>query len=82
MKKPSAVKTLDSPLDAAEICRLNGWRKGTRLVGVEDGETQTIKITAVGEREILTKVVSGIGSEDDSEGLQDLSCREWRKVTK
>jgi hypothetical protein len=82
MKRSKPVKTLNSALDAAEICRRNGWRKGTQLVGEEDGVAAILRITAVGEQEILAKFVGGIDGYHDSEMATDLSCREWRKVTK
>ncbi len=83
MTKRKPVKTLNSELDAAEICRRNGWRKGTLLEGEEDGELDTIEITAVGEREILTKSVCASGAHTfDGEKMQDFSRRDWRKVAR
>lgn len=73
------VKTKDNNLDAAAICRANGWKKGTRLRGFEDRRVSVIEITAVGRYEILAVEV---GEESEREMLQDLSCREWKEVPK
>lgn len=77
------AKTLNAALSDAEICRRNGWRPGTLIRGTEHfqsgkSQTNTIKITAVGEESILARCVDGDG---DPEHSWTLKCREWKKVS-
>jgi hypothetical protein len=77
--------------DAAK-CRKNGWKVGTQLRGREGGTSwhrlTTIELTAIGERNILAKVVAETGSgcevchphEIGYEADWTLSQRNWRKV--
>jgi hypothetical protein len=71
--KVKVLKTLHSPLSSAEICRRNGWRRGSRIVGVEDQRATTIRITAVGDDYILA-----IADDSGHEGEWNLTCRNWR----
>jgi hypothetical protein len=67
------MNTKDSRLSDAEICRRNGWRKGTRLSGVELGKRKYIRITAVGMHDVLA-----FWEAEDNETLTSLTCRNWR----
>lgn len=63
----------------ADICRANGWTAGTRLTGTEhysdgDSHTDTIRITAVGEHEILA-VCETCGNTEEE--MWTLHHREW-----
>jgi hypothetical protein len=68
------TKTLNSPLSSAELCRQNGWQRGTFLVGEEDGEIARVRITAVGEEEVLA-----LDLKDEVEDIWDLRYRAWRR---
>jgi len=59
-----------------ETCRLNGWRKGTQLVGVIrfDGRVEIV-ITAVGDKHVLARRM-----DDTEECLWDCDSRTWRKA--
>lgn len=83
MSKPKTkqrpVRTLNSRLPAAEICRRNGWEPGDVLYSSSDKVPHprtacAIMITAIGEREILARRV-----EDTCEGLWTLAHRQWRR---
>jgi hypothetical protein len=63
----------------ADICRQNGWRRGTRLEGYEYGERAVIQITAVGDDQILARQIS---PEPEPELSWTLSCRKWRRVSR
>ncbi len=72
-------------LSDAQRCRKNGWTVGTRLRGIESGENWsrevTIQITAIGEENILAKMVKEEGMTFN--GVEDswtLSDRRWRRV--
>lgn len=67
-------KTQDSRLSSAELCRRNGWHPGTVLRGMECGRYDVIQITAVGDRDILAKILGG------QEQHWTLCCREWEEV--
>jgi len=65
----------------ADLCRSRGWGPGTRLVGDEGFGPTMIKLTAVGEKRILAKILSHGGQQVDAdESLWTLSCRVWREV--
>lgn len=70
------MRTLNSELSSAELCRRNGWRKGTVLMGREGRKVATIKITAVGNEQVLAFQV---GDYPDFESLWDLTCRNWKR---
>lgn len=67
------MKTKNSSLNAADICRANGWETGTMLVGDEGHGLEIIEITAVGREQILA-LHMGL------ESVWALDCREWKKV--
>lgn len=69
-------------INEAETCRLNGWATGTVLVGDEGFGREKIKITAIGEEEILArKIETGRGiSVERSEGTWTLAYREWSEA--
>jgi len=73
------VCTFNNPECPAEICRLNGWTVGTKLVGNEgyDGDS-VIEITAVGEEKILAKWTTKKGR--TYEESTTLACRDWVEV--
>jgi len=66
-------------MNSAELCQKNGWTVGTRLMGDEGyGSTCIILITAVGEENILARVVSRNGIPwRDCESNWTLECRDW-----
>ena len=68
-------------MSAAAICRRNGWGAGTRLIGDEGYGPTVIRITAVGEEQILavTESHNGIPSAY-REGNWSLSHRDWKKL--
>lgn len=69
-------------MDAAEICRMKGWKVGQRLVGDEGYGPTTIEITAIGERNILAKTVGTPRGDDiGSEHLWSLDHRDWKQTT-
>lgn len=73
--------TLHCGQPAADICRARGWGPGTRLVGDEGFGPTVIKITAVGESDILARAVSHNGEPTDrKEGIWHLGCRDWREI--
>jgi hypothetical protein len=73
------VQTLNSRLSSAELCRLNGWGPGTRLVGDEGCGPTVIEITAVGQVSILARMISHKGEPADGfESLWGLDNRDWQ----
>ena len=71
------VKTKDSDLSSAEICRANGWRRGTILVGKEGRSTDRVRITAVGDDCVLAVMID---EPRDFEGDFDITAREWKRA--
>lgn len=71
--------TLNHRLSEAEICRINGWSAGTRLVGDEGRGPEMIEITGVGRNSVLASRVDARG-ELGYEREWTLKHREWRKV--
>ena len=72
------IDTLNNPEYPAEICRLNGWTVGTKLVGNEGYGDFVIEITAIGEEKILCKWARKSGG--FYEESSTLACREWVEV--
>jgi hypothetical protein len=67
----------------ADTCRRLGWTVGTRLIGDEGNGPTVIRITAIGERQILAVVESyynGMPSYGAREGNWHLDCRDWQPV--
>jgi len=75
IRRPSAVSD-------ADMCRQNGWKAGTQLVGDEGYGPTVIELTAVGERGILAKGISHNGKVEEYpyEMSWTLSCRDWKRV--
>ncbi len=65
---------------SANLCRKNGWVAGTRIVGDEGYGPTVIRITAVGDHEILAMIESHNGEIylDASEKQWTLLLREWK----
>jgi hypothetical protein len=55
------MQTLNSRLSSAELCRLNGWGPGTRLIGDEGHGPTVIEITAIGSDDIMARAISHNG---------------------
>ena len=65
----------------AETCRMNGWGPGTMIRGNCGTSWTTLKITAIGEEAILTRVVRFEGRKVKwAEEETSLAYREWRRV--
>lgn len=80
-RKSIMEKTLDSRLSSAELCRQNNWKVGTLLAGDEGYGISVIKITAIGENDILARLISHKGiPENGYETSWTLDCREWEEV--
>ena len=63
-------------VDAAVLCRKNGWVVGTSFAGIKENRTDTITITAIGERKILV-----VWQEKGFESMMgDFSSRDWKVV--
>ncbi|OHD24144.1 MAG: hypothetical protein A2Y38_24040 [Spirochaetes bacterium GWB1_59_5] len=86
MKKSKHVKTLDSKLSSAELCRRNGWGPGTKLKGTERGEgwerESVIRIMRVTPGAVLGVCVMETIRHSRGKSYQTwtLTHREWRKV--
>ena len=65
---------------AAEVCRFFGWQVGDRIVGDEGYGPTVLRITAIGERDILARPLSGPGADTGHEGRWVLWCRDWRRI--
>ncbi len=72
------MKTKDAGIETADICRMNGWKRGTVLVGSQNGEQLRIRITAIGVSNILAMEIG----RDSYESMWDLSCRNWKTENK
>lgn len=68
------VKTLDSKMAPADICRANGWGVGTVICG-DKFDSMPIEITAVGKQKILGHKVGEL-----YETAWDLKYQEWSEV--
>ncbi len=69
-------------IDAAEHCRERGWKVDDELEGDEGYGVSRIRITAIGERAILAKMVAHKGFPVDSwEGTWTLAHRDWKLAT-
>ena len=66
---------------STEICRANGWTVGDMLEGQDEVSTDRIRITAIGEQNVLARWQYADNPES-SERLMSLDFREWRKVEK
>lgn len=79
------ARTLGSRLSDAELCRRNGWGAGTLLAGDEGHGVTVIRITAVGEDNVLAREVCHAGKPAGDlaarEAIWTLTCRDWRHVS-
>ena len=66
---------------AADICRANGWTVGDVLEGTDEVSTDRIRITAIGEQNVLARWQYADNPES-SEWLICIDFRDWRKVEK
>ena len=73
------MRTKGSRLSSAELCRLNGWRKGDIIFGSEYGRGAYLQLTAIGESEILVKDAFASGGEESDWTLE---CRNWRRLNR
>ena len=71
--------TLNSKLSSVELCRLNGWKVGTRLGGTEyytgGSNYCVIEITYLGDDAMLAKCLT----HKTSEGKWLLQMRDWKE---
>ena len=65
---------MSATLSDAARCRKNGWKVGDVLRSL-DGKVPAMRITAIGEREILARRLDGC-----CESMWCLWYRRWRKV--
>lgn len=85
-RRPSGrtVKTQNTRLSDAEICRRNGWKPGTLLSGTDKQGTSVICLTAIGEDTILAKKITQDGKPVNPivnrECFWDLHLRDWRRL--
>ena len=64
---------------SADICRANGWTVGDILEGEDEASRDRIRITAIGETNVLARWQHA-DTPESSEWLICLDFREWRKV--
>lgn len=75
------VTTTTGYENEADVCRRLGWLPGTLLEGDEGYGPSVIRITALGETEILARRVRHNGQPvNDHETNWTLSCRDWKQV--
>lgn len=76
-----AMATTRGRWDSAQYCREVGLKVGDRLCGDEGDGITVIEITAIGEKNLLAKMVEHRGQRRlGEECLWTLSCRDWRKL--
>lgn len=74
---------MSDPYNSAQICRDNGWEVGDVLEGDEGYGPTRIRLTAIGESDILARALSHKGKPlGHSEAPWTLSCRDWKRVEK
>jgi hypothetical protein len=65
----------------ADVVRAKGWGVGTWLAGDEGFGTTVIRITAVGEQDVLARKVSHKGAAvNEREGSWTLRFRDWTET--
>lgn len=65
----------------ADAARRRGWLPGTLLEGDEGYGPSVIRITALGESEILARCIRHNGKPvNQRENNWTLSCRDWKQV--
>lgn len=67
---------------AADICREHGWRVGTCLVGDAGYGPTVIRITALGEKVMLARMVSHarVAVPYNADRAWSLSLRDWHSI--
>ena len=66
---------------SAQICRAQGWTVGDVLEGTDEVSTDRIRITAIGEQNVLARWQYA-DLPESAERLISLDFRDWRKVEK
>ncbi|WP_072689317.1 DUF7241 domain-containing protein [Rhodococcus marinonascens] len=80
MREKRTTTTTDRE-NHAEACRQRGWFPGTLLEGDHGHGPSVIRITALGESEILARMVRHDGEPVAArERNWTLSCRDWKRV--
>ncbi len=78
------MKTRNSRLSDAEICQRNGWGPGTLLAGENDHGVSVIRLTAIGDREVLARHITQNGEPVSELAGRELNWtltkRDWRRV--
>lgn len=75
------TRELSKGMYDADVVRSKGWGTGTWLVGDEGYGPTVIRITAVGEQNILARKVSHKGVlVNEGEGNWTLRFRDWTEV--
>lgn len=76
------VPTFNSGMASADLCRMNNWTPGTKLAGDEGFGVTIIRVTALGEKNILAEreLSNGKTPAWRYESVQNLHDRDWRKV--
>lgn len=73
--------TIRSRRAPAIICREHGWTAGTCLQGDEGYGPSIIRITAIGENQILAREIRQDGKPYGGwESTWTLDCRDWHEV--
>lgn len=79
--KISSQRLAGTGCSSAEICRQMGWVAGSYITGLECGVAELLRITAVGEEEVLGRevfAVEGQWIDGQYEQMWDLRLRAWR----
>lgn len=78
------VRTHGSKLTSAEICRRNDWHPGTLLAGENAHGIAVIRLTAIGDQEVLARHIAQNGEPVSElagrEVVWTLTKRDWREV--
>ena len=78
-RKGERVSTQLRGESSAECARRMGWHVGTRLVGDEGYGATVIRITAIGESQVLAVSKSHCGEYVNwRESSWTFSCRDWK----
>ena len=76
-------RTSEMTASSAQICRDLGWEVGTLLRTCDQFDRVEIRITAIGNEEVLAEQVrdgAGIEIEEPCELLWELTCRDWERA--
>ena len=76
------METKDSLQSDANLCHINQWVVGDRLIGDEGHGPTVIQITAIGEQSVLFKMVShnSVPAGNHRDSVWTLTCRSWKKA--